>query len=237
MHSSRCLGVKPTKKKLIVPKFPTDITTYVEPFVGAGSIFFYKPKHKHEIINDGDPEISFFYSYIQRHSKCPAFPSTISKAAFERWRDLTPKSDTERFIRLFIIQSLSFRANRRSYVYAHTIKDFKRCKFVENYSRYHQRLQGVTILNADYREVIRRYNTRDAFFYLDPPYETGEHHDVTAADTAWYGTVKLQEIESAVRSIQGRWMLSFSANRELIRRLADFKIEIYQTAKSNNTIK
>ena len=32
------------------------------------------------------------------------------------------------------------------------------------------RLQGVKLVNKDWKEVIKEFDSKDAFFYLDPPY-------------------------------------------------------------------
>lgn len=63
-------GGKNYQKKIIVPQFPKH-KIYIEPFVGAGSIFFSKEKSEVEIINDGDSEISAFYSYLKAHNAPP----------------------------------------------------------------------------------------------------------------------------------------------------------------------
>ncbi len=230
-------GGKCFQRKLICPKFPPPYNhaVYVECFVGAGSIFFEKHPHKKEVINDKDTEISFFYSYLKNNFSCPDFPEgKVTREDFLRWRDLKPGSDKQRFIKHFIVQQFSFRGNRHNYSPIrgeHYRLD--NCLFIQRYKQYHERLQGVTILNDCYLNVVKKYNVPEAFFYLDPPYETGTESDVTAASNKgdWYGTVKLSELVDCLNSIKGKWMLSFSDNKELKDMLNIYNIETYKTVK------
>lgn len=227
-------GGKAFQKKIIVPKFP-EHELYIEPFVGGGSIFFEKEPAAREIINDKDPDISAFYSYIQKHTNPPKFPfSYCSRASFKKAIDTEPQTEDERFIQTFVIQQSSFRANRRTFAPARAMEfNFRNCKFIQNYEWYHERLQGVTILNKDYREVVKEYDAPEAFIYLDPPYETGEKHDVSVAayEDDWYGRVSLEDIKELCDGIQGKFMLSFSKNETFIKLMKDYNIEVYETRK------
>ena len=52
-------GGKNYLKKIIVPMLPdeNEIDTYVEPFVGGGSIFYNTPDYKKKVISDVDSEV------------------------------------------------------------------------------------------------------------------------------------------------------------------------------------
>lgn len=70
-----------------------------------------------------------------------------------------------------------------------------------------QRLQRVQIENAPALDVIRRYDTRDTVFYLDPPYVHSARGDAAA-----YGREMTDgehaELAAALRGIRGRAVLS-----------------------------
>lgn len=231
-------GGKAFQKKLIVPKFPAH-KIYIEPFVGAGSIFFHKEPSEVEIINDKDEGIASFYKYIQTHSTPPQMPfAYCTREQFLKWKDLQPKNDEERFIKQFIVQQCSFRGNRRTYKPSNgkggtRPYNLKLNNFLSAYPEYHQRLKGVTILNKDFREVISQYDSSDSFTYLDPPYETGDVHDVTVAayEDDWYGRVKLDDIKETVEGMKGKWMISFSENKKFIEMMSAYNIEKYETRK------
>lgn len=57
-------GGKQNLVSTILPLIP-DHSTYVEPFVGGGAIFWAKPKCETEIINDYNRELINFYECVQ----------------------------------------------------------------------------------------------------------------------------------------------------------------------------
>lgn len=227
-------GGKAFQKKIIVPKFP-EHDLYIEPFVGGGSIFFSKEPAAREIINDKDCSISAFYKYIQDHPHPPKFPfAYCSRAQFEKMKADTPKTADDRFVQTFVLQQVSWRALRTNYCPSVAEKyNFRSCKFLQNYDWYHERLQGVTILNKDYQEVVKEYDAPSAFIYLDPPYETGTDTDVSNASSQddWYGRVTLEDIKNLCDGIQGKFMVSFSKNETLMRMMENYNIEVYETRK------
>jgi tetratricopeptide (TPR) repeat protein len=102
---------------------------------------------------------------------------------------------------------------------------------------YKERLKNVIILNEDYRDVINNFNYKDAFFYLDPPYEVAidnlkyyKHHSVYPSD-----------ILKICKTIKGRFLLSYndSANiRKLFKDFYIYELKIaYNTNKDTNLIK
>lgn len=162
----------------------------------------------------------------------------ITRDRFEYYRELIPKDEHARFVKQFIVQQFSFRGNRRSYSPARG-EGMRAAdtKFYKNYSRYHERLQGVTILNCDYKEVINQHACNNSFTYLDPPYETGTKSDVSNASDEgdWYGKIDIDELVCMLTDCPGLWMLSFSDNKELAEKLKHFKIKKYQTIKMSTT--
>jgi DNA adenine methylase len=78
---------------------------------------------------------------------------------------------------------------------------------VEGLAEIAQRLQRVQIENAPAVEVIRRYDTDDTLFYLDPPYVHSARGDAAA-----YGFEMTDdehaELSAVLHSIRGRAVLS-----------------------------
>jgi DNA adenine methylase len=228
-------GGKAFQGNMLVERFPR-YSVYVEPFVGAGGVFFAKPKLGKEIISDKDPELIFVYRMLQR---LPAPPNIqldhISKETFEKYRKMRPTSDLERLKKFLVLQQASWRGNRVSYAparaEAYSIKD---SMFMKRWPEYHERLKGVTIYNKDWKEVVRPHlNNPDAFIYLDPPYETGGSSDVTMASRQgdWYGIINIDELANMLFKAKAKWMLSFSLNKELMKKMEKFRISTYTTRK------
>ena len=62
------VGGKSRLKKTIIDLLP-EHTTYVEPFVGGGAVFFGKEPSSREVVNDLDADIYHIYSDMSLHLK------------------------------------------------------------------------------------------------------------------------------------------------------------------------
>ena len=62
------MGGKSRLRKIIIDKIPDHIC-YVEPFFGAGWVYFGKEKSEVEIINDIDRELVNLFKMIKEHPK------------------------------------------------------------------------------------------------------------------------------------------------------------------------
>lgn len=228
-------GGKAFQGEMLVERFPR-YSVYVEPFVGAGGVFFAKPKMGKEIISDKDPELIFVYRMLQRLPAPPKIQiDKVSREVFEKYKRMKPTSDIERLKKFLVLQQASWRGNRVTYAPAraemYSVKD---SLFLRRWPQYHERLKGVTILNQDWKSVVKPHlNNPDAFIYLDPPYETGTSSDVTSAsnEKSWYGIINIDELAEMLSKAKAKWMLSFSLNKELMKKMDKFTIRTYTTRK------
>lgn len=61
------IGGKRRLAPQILPLFQNEHTCYVEPFVGAGAMFFLKPPSDIEVINDVNGELVNLYRVVKHH--------------------------------------------------------------------------------------------------------------------------------------------------------------------------
>lgn len=231
-------GGKSFQRKQIVSKFPKDYSVYIEPFVGAGSVFFEKPKTPNEIINDKDSYTIFVYKMIQKNPTAPTLKvDKVSKEQYLYWKKMTPKTDVEKLQKILVLMFFSWRGSRESYAASRLNLSIKNSYLMRHWSEYHERLKGVKIYNKDWKEVVQPYlKNPNAFIYLDPPYETDDSKDVTKAanTTSYYGRINLNSLILTLKDAKCKFMLSFSNNPELKKRMKEFNISTYST---NKTIK
>jgi len=202
------LGGKVLLKKQIVDKFFPEqdtYTTYVEPFVGGGSIYFYKENkepfiHK-EVINDIDPDIYTIFKGFQKY-KASEIASEVNgnytKKDFEKIKEFEPKTDFDKFIKTFLISRLSYFARG---------KTFGKPRINSTFEGYQERLKDVIILNEDYKKVIKKYDSKNTFFYLDPPYKESQ-------SDFYYPAINLKELQDIIGKIKGKFLLSFPDIKE-----------------------
>jgi DNA adenine methylase len=211
------IGGKSKLKKVIVDEyFPKNYRDmiYVEPFVGGGSIFFYKEPSKKEIINDLDTKVVSIYKGVKKYGpdKAEASINTgVSKKQFMDMRDNEAPNEFQQFVNNYKLYRSSYLSKGLSYNYErHYPKVDLNCQ--------HKRLKGVTILNTDYKNVIKKYDSPDTFFYLDPPYEgsTGSHYKHSA--------FSIKELYDILKNIKGKFLISFNLSKEATEVFKDYNI-------------
>lgn len=98
---------------------------------------------------------------------------------------------------------------------------------LERYNEYHYRLKNVIIENTNYINIIKKYDSKYSFFYLDPPYQKSDKlykHD----------TINYEELKNILDNIKGLFMLSINDSK-YIRNL--FKGYIIKKFKVYNNLK
>ena len=207
-------------------------TTYIEPFVGGGSVFFAAPADPNikEVINDKDKDVISLYSDVKKiGDKVGELPVITSKEQFNALKNKkTFSSPVERFKRNILLSLYSFRSDRTSYAPSKSREKANRgsVRSQKRYDKYKERLKDVRILNQDYKSVIRKYDNPNAFIYLDPPYSTAakmkdyESNDVT-----------IEEIINFLKTVKGKFILSYDNIPEAkkLARAAGFKVMSVKT--------
>ena len=188
--------------KKILPLMP-DCKRYVEVFGGGASVLLARPPVELELYNDLDSGLYDFFTVLADEQLFKKFYRRVEALPCSRqfyneyrstWRD--QEDMIERTARWFLVarQSFSgdFGAGWGSVVTA------SRNNMAETSSKWigclkmlpeiHQRLLRVQIENADFRDIISRYDTDDTLFYCDPPYvhstrkAGGYEHEMTDED-------------------------------------------------------
>lgn len=212
------VGSKRQLKKEIVKIIPEHIC-YVEPFIGGGSIFFEKQPSKVEVINDIDGILINFYEVlktkpdelIERIDR-----SLISRELFLKYRQSNWKEldELEKAFRFYYITKTSFgglfRFNQqgecnspfagnpspkaKSSLYSNnTYKSIKEA---------HKRLQNAIIECDNYKNIVKRYDRKDTFFFFDPPYDTDYSYGIE---------FNYHELLEQCRNIKGKFLLTLNA--------------------------
>ena len=74
---------------------------------------------------------------------------------------------------------------------------------------------SVSCFNIDYKEIINKYDCKDAFFYVDPPYLDRSHYYINHTFLKKENHIELSEI---LKNIKGKFLLSYQ-DRPLMREL------------------
>lgn len=213
--------------------------TYVEPFVGMGGIFLRRDaRPPAEVINDISGDVVTLYRILQRHYV--AFMDMLrwqltSRADFERLRDTNPDAltDLERAARFLYLQRTTFggKVNGRTFgVSKTTAARFDVTKLEPILAEIHERLSPVTIERLPYADLIRRYDSRDTLFYLDPPYFGCERDYGEGV----FDRADFEQISDILGNVAGRFLLSINDTPEAREVFGRFEIEEVETTWTVN---
>jgi DNA adenine methylase len=98
-----------------------------------------------------------------------------------------------------------------------------------DYNKHKERLKKTLILNKNYKDVIKKYDSPTTFFYLDPPYEGSNksHYDFPEFD--------FLELFEILKNIKGYFLLSYNYSIDVKKLFKDFNIQIIKTKYSSGT--
>ncbi|KTF69770.1 DNA adenine methylase [Sphingomonas sp. HT-1] len=190
--------------------------TYVEPFVGMGGVFLRRPfRAQAEVINDISTDVANLFRILQRHY-VPLMDmlrwQLTSRAEFERLVAASPDSmtDLERAARFLYLQRTAFggKVNGRNFgVSRSTAAGFDVNKLEPALAEIHDRLSCVTIERLPYANVIRRYDSPETLFYLDPPYWGCERDYGDGV----FSRADFEQLAEQLAGIAGGFVLSINA--------------------------
>ncbi len=154
--------------------------TYVEPFLGAGSVFWAKPPSEYEYLSDINQDIITFYKVLQHKQYHLELQKKLAYTAYSReefecsLEYLDTDDDIERARKFFL------RTNQGFGGFATTkgawgvsfikVKPNNFREKIEMIPQWSKRIANATVQTGDAFELIKKYDTDRTLFYLDPPY-------------------------------------------------------------------
>lgn len=212
------MGSKRRLAKHITPHFP-EHTCYVEPFAGAGGMFFTKEPSAVEVLNDIDGDLVNLYRVVKYHIEplYQQFKWTLTSREQWEWLNSTPPetlTDIQRAARFLYLQKLAFggKAHGRTYGTTTTCRPKLNLLTLEDdLVAMHQRLHGVQIEQKGWQDVVKRYDRPYTLFYLDPPYWQ------TAGYGGHFGIEEYEAMADMMRTIEGTMIVSINDHPDIRR--------------------
>ncbi|MCX6216498.1 DNA adenine methylase [Spirosoma sp.] len=182
-------GNKRRIAQAIIAHFP-EHDTYIEPFFGAGGLFFSKPKAKHNIVNDYDSEVyNLFKVIVDRKPELMNFWSImpVHEDLWKYWKANPEGDPIRKAARFLLFSNFSFMGRMTTMCFG---QSNAYPLVAQRIQQVHELMRGVQLMNCDFRKMLSRISIRPGsekrvFIYCDPPYlETkgGNYEGFTETD-------------------------------------------------------
>lgn len=218
-------GGKTNMLEHILPLLP-EHRLYVEPFCGGASVFWTKEPSYREVLNDFNEEVINFYRVTKtkfEELKIEIECTLSSRALYDKARDIyqNPEgySDVMRAWAFWVQTNMSFsNILCGSWAFAKLPQGgsdgsnlfWKKQRFEKWLDL---RLKSTQIECDDALNVIKRYDTPDTFFYIDPPYISSYK---VRQHFKGYHWKDFYDLLCALTEIKGKFLLSSYPEKHLL---------------------
>lgn len=172
----RRLGNKQAIAKDIIKYFPIH-NCYVEPFFGAGGMFFNKPKANYNILNDLDSDVFNLFQVVmnQKEDLERIFKiMPIHSDLLEYWKRQTESCPIKKALRFLLLSNFTLLGTGSQLSY---LTSDAENNILENLEKTQKKLYGCRFNNSDFRKFLgslsfrgREKDALSTFIYCDPPY-------------------------------------------------------------------
>lgn len=206
-------GGKQKLAPIIIELIPTHVL-YGEPFSGGAAVFFAKRPSEVEVLNDLNGELINFYQVIKNHFdelvveiNNTLHSRRLHKHAYAIYSNPELFDPVKRAWAVWVLSAQGF-SGKLDNVWGYDITTddtsrkiyFNKTTFTELYSR---RLEKVQLENADALYIIRSRDSKDSFFYCDPPYFNSHMGHYKG-----YTKKNFEELLKVLSTIKGKFLLS-----------------------------
>jgi DNA adenine methylase len=219
------IGGKAHHIKHLDKLFPITMTTFVDVFGGAGWVSVKSDiaqRAQQNVYNDLNPHLANIFTHfskdpeaVRNQINCWPQQDAVLYRQFQRdiFGDKPPELNLETAAKYLYLEVQSFSGNTlglNSSVYfdkIHTINPLLK-KLINPLIQ--SRLKRLTVENLNCVDVIKKYDSPDTFFYVDPPYYEKEHYYTQA-----FGKHEHKLLAKCLNNIQGKFALSYYDFAEL----------------------
>jgi DNA adenine methylase len=178
----RRLGNKSKIAAEIQKHFPAH-KIYIEPFFGAGGMFFNKPKAKYNIVNDLDSDVFNLFQVVSNQKdefEQAFYQMPIHEDLLEYWKENKETEPIRKALRFLLISNMTWMGIGDK---IHTsLKNHKQPVF-ELLNTTNKMIFDVQFSNTDFRKFLSGISFRcdeeinNTLIYCDPPYlETSDNY-------------------------------------------------------------
>jgi DNA adenine methylase len=208
------LGGKQALSRRLLPLIPPH-RIYCEPFGGAASLLFAKPRSPVEVYNDLDGELVNLFRIVRDRPgefKERARFFLYSRELYERWKGefeegRAPIDPVERAFRFWYCLRAAYGADLGSgWAFSRKGRPHgkRALQIIGEIEAFSERLKGVYIDHLDFRACFRNWDGPDTFFYVDPPYIAVRPYRIPFSERDH------KDLAEILRGARGKWLLTIN---------------------------
>lgn len=230
------LGNKRRIANDIIRHFPPEetIKTYIEPFFGAGGMFFNKPRSQYNILNDLDSEVYNLFCVVRdRHEELGNLwvKTPIHEDLWKYWLNNTPDDPIERAVRFLHLSNFSYLGKMRTIRW--NTKTARKL-LMERLEATGMMIYECEFMNTDFRDIFKRISMSDterqkAFVYNDPPYlQTANNYS---------SGFKFKDSEDLFETLENskiRWSMSEFDHPFILKQARDRNLNVIEIGERKN---
>lgn len=186
--------------------------TYLEPFLGCGSVFSRKEPSREEVLNDPDCSIMNIWRSVR--DECDLFLSKIkrtkySESTFKRHGSPSSGDYLSDAVSEFVLRHMSKNGLKKSFI-SRNSDDCRSCwkPIIESIGVAKERIKDSFLLCKDVVEVLKAFDSEDTFVYCSSP----------EIEEGSYSAEKHAEIGSVLKQYRGK-VLVVGPNSAMYRRM------------------
>ena len=213
------IGRKTPIQDTIIRMKPNDYKTYIEPFVGSGAIYFKlqnDPDKVKSVLNDKDKIVSMGFRLLKTNptGDIEKFKN-MSVPTLNAYVKTTQSGNLNNLAKAIIIQCGTFGSKGTGKIYSEGGIYNKMKKVVRG--DYKDYMKNTIVTSSDYKQVIRKYDNKNAFLFIDTPYEysKGLYKD---------GDDILDELAKVLNTVKGKFLLTLNDSTRVRNLFSKFKI-------------
>lgn len=208
------IGSKTLIAKKLLKYFP-EHKIYIEPFVGSGALLFAKEPSEIEVINDLDKSmINKFKMLKDADINIENYNLRTTLKSMNDLVNSNPSSKTDKLLKELYLSCNTFGSKGCGKIY----KDYSGLNKIEKIKEYKERLKNVKIYNQNYIKMIKKYDSNNTFFFIDPPYEDSEN-------LYEFGEFDFEELRDIMSNIKGLFMITLNDSKYIRNLFKDFIIK------------
>jgi DNA adenine methylase len=210
--------------KFLLPK---EFGEYREPFVGGGSFFIYLKQKQPELkiwINDLNPELYYFWKYVQIDSEKLANNVFKVKKENKNGQELFTEllsvnidslTEFERAVRFFVLNRITFSGVVESGGYSQLAYESRFTdSSIERVSKLGPLLEGIKITHLDYRQLLHDGN-QTIFTFLDPPYFKATKSRLYGKNGVLHTGFNHDEFAQEMKKCPHSWLITYDDSPEI----------------------